>query len=66
MVIFGIYIYLQSSLRAVLAATAVIVAELLIRLRRFAFFPLIRWPPQERLCLTLPAAVIFTLLLNPL
>lgn len=37
-----------------------------IFLLRLAFFPLIRWPPQERLYLTLPEAVILTLLLRPL
>jgi len=41
-------------------------AELLILLRVLAFLPLIRCPPQERLRLTLPVAVILTLLLSPL
>jgi len=59
-------IYLWSRTLAVLAAVPAIMAELPIRLRRLAFLPLIRWLPQERLRLTLPAAVIFTLLLKPL
>ena len=37
-----------------------------IRLRRLAFFLLIRCPPQLRLCITLPEAVILTLFFNPL
>jgi len=58
--------YLQSCIPTVLAAAPVIIAELPVRLRRLAFLPLIRWLPQERLRLTLPVAVILTLLLNPL
>jgi hypothetical protein len=49
-----------------LAAAPVITDALPIRLRRLAFFVLIRWLPQERLYLTLPEAVILNLLLSPL
>jgi hypothetical protein len=37
-----------------------------IRLLRLAFLLLIRWPVPTDLCLTLPVAVIFTLLAIPL
>lgn len=59
-------IYLQSLVLIVLALALVTIAELLTRLRRLAFLPLIRWPPPVCLRFTLPVAVIFTLLLNPL
>jgi len=59
-------IYLQSLILAVLAVVPVIIVELAVRLRRLAFLPLIRWPPQERWRLTLPAEVILTLLVRPL
>jgi hypothetical protein len=59
-------IYLRSSPLIVLAVALVTTAELLTRRRRLAFLPLIRWPPPVCLRLTLPVAVIFTLLLNPL
>jgi len=60
------FFYLLSLILIVLAVEPVIIAEPPIRLRRLAFLPLIRWLPQERLCLSLPVAVILTLLVNPL
>jgi hypothetical protein len=58
--------YLPRWILIVLAVVPLIIAELPIRLRRLAFLPLIRWLPQQRLRLTLPAAVILTLLVKPL
>jgi hypothetical protein len=48
------------------AGVPVKTAGLLIRLRRLAFLPLIRWLPHERLRLSLPLAVILIRLLKPL
>jgi len=42
------------------------IAVLPMRRRRLAFFPLIRWLPQERLRLILPLAVTFTRFDKPL
>jgi hypothetical protein len=50
----------------VFAAVIFITAGLASRLRRLAFFPLIRWPVPARLCLTFPVAVTLSLLLRPL
>ena len=41
-------------------------AGLANRLLRLAFFEAIKWPAPARLRLSLPVAVTFTLLLNPL
>jgi hypothetical protein len=59
-------IYLQSIVLINLAGAPVTRVELRIRLLRLAFLVLIRWLPQDRLRLTLPEAVILTLLLKPL
>jgi hypothetical protein len=48
------------------AEALVTMEELSILLLLLAFLPLIRCPPQERLYLTLPEAVILTLLVKPL
>jgi hypothetical protein len=42
------------------------IAELLKRLRRLAFFPLIKWPAPERLALISPEEVILILFFSPL
>jgi hypothetical protein len=59
-------IYLQSFVLINLPGAPVTRVELPIRLRRLAFLVLIRWLPQDRFRLTLPEAVILTLLLKPL
>ena len=56
----------ESRVLATLATLLVIIAVPVTRLRRLAFLPLIRWPLPARLRLTLPEAVILTLLLKPL
>ena len=65
LIIFRVF-YLPSWILTVLAVLPVKISEPPIRLRRLAFLPLIRWPPQERLRLSLPVAVILTLLVKPL
>jgi hypothetical protein len=59
-------LHLPSRILIASAAGPVIIAGLFIRLRRFAFLVLIRWPPPQRFRLILPVAVILTLLLKPL
>jgi hypothetical protein len=58
--------YLLSFVLTNLPDAPVTRVELPIRLRRLAFFVLIRWLPQDLLRFTLPEAVILTLLLKPL
>jgi len=48
------------------ASDALIIAEPAIFLLCLALLPLIRCPPPERLCLSLPEAVILTRFFNPL
>jgi len=59
-------LYFPSLTLNVLASAVVKIAGDPIRRLLFAFLLLIRWPPQERLCLTLPLAVNLTLFFSPL
>ena len=54
------------ALRILLLIDLSTVAGALIRRRRLAFLPLIRWPAPAFLCATLPVAVILTRLAKPL
>jgi hypothetical protein len=60
------FIYLLSFVLINLPGAPVTSVELPMRLLRLAFLVLIRWLPWDLLRLTLPEAVIFTLLLKPL
>ena len=58
--------YLHSAILVVLVVELFIMVELLTRLRRLAFLPLIRCPAPVRPRLILPVAVILTLFVIPL
>ena len=58
--------YFNNAALVVLATAPVMIELLPIRLRRLAFFVLIRWLPKLFLRFTFPVPVTLTLLDNPL